>query len=122
MRQLYQVNLCDEPTGSTFEHLPDELEDIFREIWTENANCLSYLYSGTGALLTDITRKGKITRAGSLEDKKRIFVRYILGNYCDPYYENSLDLLLGKVNVHDLEARGKSMVDQGMWGCFKIFG
>ena len=75
MRQLYQVNLCDEPTGSTFEHLPDELEDIFREIWTQHADSLSYLYSGTGALKTDFTRTGKRTKAGALEDGKRSITR-----------------------------------------------
>jgi len=39
-----------------FQKLSDELETVFRESWTKNADVLSILYTGTGALKTDFTR------------------------------------------------------------------
>lgn len=46
--------------------LPNDLERIFRDFWTKNADVMSYLYSGTGALKTDFTRTGKRTTMGAL--------------------------------------------------------
>ena len=34
---------------SAFERLPDNIEEIFREQWTSNANAMSLFYSGTPA-------------------------------------------------------------------------
>lgn len=89
MKQLYQAGLSGPPSGGPFERLPGPLEDIFREIWTLHADCLSNLYSGTGALKTDFTRFGKRTKAGALEDGKRAVTRYFLNNFSDPYKQNS---------------------------------
>lgn len=41
---------------TAFEKFPEELELIFREIWTKNADVVSILYTGTGALKTDFTK------------------------------------------------------------------
>lgn len=122
LTQLYQSTLCDQPTGEAFEKLPDSLEQVFRDIWTMHADALSYLYSGTGALKTDFTRTGKRTKAGALEDGKRSLTRYFLGHFCDPYFENSLDLLLGKIEVSDLEAREGSTYNQGRWSFWQVIG
>jgi hypothetical protein len=122
LTQLYQSTLCEQPTGEAFEKLPNSLEQVFRDIWTQHADALSYLYSGTGALKTDFTRTGKRTKAGALEDGKRSLTRYFLGHFCDPYFENSLDLLLGKIEVDDLEARAGSNWNQGRWSFFQVVG
>jgi hypothetical protein len=37
-------------------------------MWTKNADVLSILYTGTGALKTDFTRTGKRTKMGGLKD------------------------------------------------------
>jgi hypothetical protein len=42
------------------------MESHFRESWTKNADILSTLYSGTGALKTDFTLTGKRTFRGAL--------------------------------------------------------
>lgn len=94
------------PNGNPFEELPGDLENHFREMWTKNADKMSELYSGTGALKTDFTRTGKRTFAGSLEDGKRALLRYVINNFEDTYHQNSLDLLLGKINSSQLEETG----------------
>jgi hypothetical protein len=53
------MGILAKPKGGTFERFPDKFEDIFREAWTNNANVVSILYSGTPALKTDFTRTGK---------------------------------------------------------------
>jgi hypothetical protein len=75
-------------------------------MWTKNADKMSELYSGTGALKTDFTRTGKRTFAGSLEDGKRALLRYVINNFEDTYHQNSLDLLLGKINSSQLQETG----------------
>lgn len=65
------------------ENFPHELEVIFRDIWTLNADTVSLLYTGTGALKTDSTKKGKRTMMGALVDGQRSITRYFIGNFSD---------------------------------------
>jgi len=60
------MGVCDKPTGSTFESFFPLLENSFREAWTNNANVISILYTGTPALKTDFTRTGKRTTNGAI--------------------------------------------------------
>ena len=56
------MDLVDLPSKlSPFEKFPEPLEEVFREGWTNNADIMSYLYTGTPALKTDFTRTGKRT-------------------------------------------------------------
>lgn len=77
--------MIQRPNGDPFEHLPEPLEECFREFWTENANRISILYSGTGALKVDFTRTGKRSHAGSLDDGKKAVSRYFINNFYDTY-------------------------------------
>jgi len=61
------------------------LEDSFREAWTENANKVSIMYSGTPALKTDFTRTGKRTLKGACDDGVNSLTRYYINNFCDGY-------------------------------------
>jgi hypothetical protein len=45
-----------------------ELEDMFKNVWADNADAVSMQYSGTGALKTDFTRTGKRSNAGLIND------------------------------------------------------
>jgi hypothetical protein len=69
--------------NSAFERLPDSLEEIFRAQWTNNANVVSILYSGTPAMKTDFTATGKRTKKGALADAYFGVKRYFLGNFYD---------------------------------------
>jgi len=79
------------------------MEKIFREIWTTNANKISELYSGTGALKVDFTRYGRRTIFGAIEDGRRSLLRYIYNNLHDTYNQNSIDYLLGKISWREIK-------------------
>jgi len=111
LEQLHHAKIISAPSGAPFEVLPIELEQMFRNMWTEHADCLSKLYSGTGALKTDFTKTGKRTKMGMVEDGRRSMIRYFLNNYEDPYKQNALHLLLGKIEVKDLEGKEKNMAN-----------
>lgn len=67
-KQLKQFAVSGEPKGDPFEMFFPALEESFREAWTNNANVISTLYTGTPALKTDFTRTGKRTSKGALDD------------------------------------------------------
>lgn len=77
---------------SAFEKFPDALENVFREGWTDNADVMSYLYTGTPALKTDFTRTGRRTYKGAMNDGINSVTRYFINNFTDGYYHDCLDL------------------------------
>eukprot|EP01017_Pseudomicrothorax_dubius_P036224 TRINITY_DN5169_c0_g1_i2.p1 TRINITY_DN5169_c0_g1~~TRINITY_DN5169_c0_g1_i2.p1 ORF type:complete len:522 (+),score=125.56 TRINITY_DN5169_c0_g1_i2:180-1745(+) len=85
-----------------FRRFDGQLEDQFRSQWTRNANVLSLLYTGTGALKTDFTQTGKRTKKGALEDGKRSLTRYVLNNFYDGHNQNAIDFLLGKIKPREV--------------------
>lgn len=93
--------MIQRPNGDPFEEMPKDLEEAFREFWTDNADRLSFLYTGTGALKTDFTRYGKRSFAGSIEDGRRSVIRYVLNTFYDTNNQNALDLTLGKITPED---------------------
>ncbi|KAI9706515.1 MAG: hypothetical protein M1836_003521 [Candelina mexicana] len=70
-------------------------EEIFRNIWADNADIVSKSYSGTGALKTDFTRTGKRTRAGAVQDLQNSLTRYVRNNFMDGPRQDGFDLFLG---------------------------
>ena len=95
------------PNGDPFEELPQSLEENFRDLWTDNANRISMLYSGTGALKVDFTKTGKRSHAGAIDDGKKAVTRYFINNFYDTYNQNALDLVLGKAKFTDLNGIAK---------------
>ena len=81
---LIKLGIMNKPRNMTaFEKLPDSLEQIFRTQWTNNADVLSILYSGTPAMKTDFTATGKRTKKGALKDGDTAIKRFFLGNFYD---------------------------------------
>ena len=80
-------NVLDSPYAS--------FERIFKNIWADNADAVSFMYAGTGALKTDFTRTGKRTVAGALQDGKNSLMRYYLNNFHDGKRQDAYDLLVG---------------------------
>ncbi|KAH8428631.1 putative phosphoinositide phosphatase (Sac1) [Aspergillus melleus] len=72
-----------------------DFEDLFRNIWADNADVVSKSYSGTGALKTDFTRTGERTRAGMLQDLNNSITRYIRNNFMDGPRQDGFDVFLG---------------------------
>ena len=94
---LAKKNLFKAKSESPFASFDEKMEHAFRNIWTNNADEMSFLYSGTGALKTDFTRTGKRTFLGLLNDAKNSLTRYFINNFFDAYNQNSFDLLLGNL-------------------------
>lgn len=72
-----------------------EFENMFRNIWADNADVVSKAYSGTGALKTDFTRTGERTKAGMLQDLGNSITRYVRNNFMDGPRQDAFDLFLG---------------------------
>lgn len=91
---------------SPFEKFPDALESCFREGWTDNADVMSFLYTGTPALKTDFTRTGKRTYMGAINDGVNSVTRYYINNFTDGYYHDCLDISTLKLTAtHKLRER-----------------
>ena len=75
------------------------MEQEFRNAWTDNADILSLLYTGTPALKTDFTRTGKRTKMGAAMDGKNSLTRYYINNFTDGYNNDCLDLSQGYITA-----------------------
>lgn len=82
--------------GSSFRDEDAAFELLFRNIWADNADVVSTSYSGTGAMKTDVTRTGKRTKMGALQDARIGLTRYFLNNFRDGPRQDSFDLFLGE--------------------------
>ncbi|ORZ18050.1 SacI homology domain-domain-containing protein [Absidia repens] len=72
---------------------------LFRNVWADNADRVSCMYSGTGALKTDFTRTGERTKAGALQDLSNSITRYVKNNFMDGVRQDGFDLFLGNYLV-----------------------
>jgi hypothetical protein len=72
-----------------------EFENMFRNMWADNADVVSKSYSGTGALKTDFTRTGERTRAGMVQDLSNSITRYLRNNFLDGPRQDGFDIFLG---------------------------
>jgi hypothetical protein len=81
--------------GAQFRDEDPAFEVLFRNIWADNADVVSTAYSGTGAMKTDVTRTGKRTKMGALQDGAIGVTRYFLNNFRDGPRQDSYDLFLG---------------------------
>ncbi|CAG8596793.1 8906_t:CDS:10, partial [Paraglomus occultum] len=86
---------------SNKERIDEVLEfmHLFRNTWADNADIVSLAYSGTGALKTDLTRTGKRTKEGMLQDLQNAVTRYITNNFLDGSRQDAYDLLTGNYEV-----------------------
>lgn len=84
-------------------------ENVFRNLWTDNADQLSLLYAGSKALKTDFTRTGKRTIMGSIWDGKNSLQRYYIGRFSDGYYQDSQELAAGTISPINDEIKESSI-------------
>ncbi|KAF2103494.1 hypothetical protein NA57DRAFT_53012 [Rhizodiscina lignyota] len=70
-------------------------ENLFRNMWADNADVVSKSYSGTGALKTDFTRTGNRTKMGMFNDFNNSTTRYVCNNFLDGPRQDAFDLFLG---------------------------
>ncbi|SCU97662.1 LANO_0E16600g1_1 [Lachancea nothofagi CBS 11611] len=75
----------------------------FQSFWADNADAVSFAYSGTGALKTDFTRTGNRTRVGAFNDFLNSVSRYYQNNLSDGPRQDSFDLFLGTFSPSNVE-------------------
>ena len=96
--QLANMGVGQQPRGQPFEVFQyKQLEQAFRNVWTDNADAMSMLYTGTPALKTDFTRTGKRSYMGAFNDGKNSMTRYFINNFQDGYNVDCLDLSQGNL-------------------------
>ncbi|KAG0328016.1 inositol polyphosphate 5-phosphatase [Dissophora globulifera] len=67
------------------------------ELWADNGDLLSKIYTGTGALKSEVTRSGKMSFASMLGDATKSLNRFVINNFQDKDRQEVIDLLLGKM-------------------------
>jgi len=83
-------------------------EEMFRNVWADNADACAKQYAGTGALKTDFTRTGKRQFWGPLKDGVNCAIRYIINNFYDGTRQDAIDLFLGNYVVDESEGLSKA--------------
>lgn len=96
---LLQLNEVAALKGNVLNSPFETLEPVFKGVWGNNADAISFFYAGTGALKTDFTRTGKRTTKGAVMDGVNSCIRYVTNNFLDGYRQDVVDLLLGKYTV-----------------------
>lgn len=92
---LMALNSYDPKYSNVLDSPHANFERIFKNIWADNADAVSVMYAGTGALKTDFTRTGKRTVFGALQDGVNSIMRYYLNNFRDGCRQDSYDLFVG---------------------------
>ncbi|XP_065315027.1 phosphatidylinositol-3-phosphatase SAC1-like isoform X2 [Gordionus sp. m RMFG-2023] len=95
-KQLKLLGIIGENSDIT-QHT--DLNTLFQNEWTENANICSWQYAGSGALKTDFTRTGERTKLGLARDGLNSAIRYYKNNFVDGFSQDATHLLLGNFVV-----------------------
>ncbi|KAL6944333.1 hypothetical protein ACO0RG_001069 [Hanseniaspora osmophila] len=66
-------------------------------LWADNGDQISQIYTGTNALKSSFSRKGKMSFAGALSDATKSVSRIYINNFMDKDKQNNIDKLLGKL-------------------------
>ena len=75
-----------------------ELDGLWNDLWADNGDALSMVYTGTGALRSSYTRSGKRTLSGFMDDVKKTATRFYVNNFVDKDRQVSVDLVLGRLD------------------------
>ncbi|CCD25588.1 uncharacterized protein NDAI_0F02700 [Naumovozyma dairenensis CBS 421] len=66
-------------------------------LWADNGDQISQIYTGTNALKSSFSRKGKMSLAGALSDATKSVSRMYINNFSDKKTQQNIDLLLGRL-------------------------
>ncbi|KAG0337041.1 inositol polyphosphate 5-phosphatase [Podila horticola] len=98
---VIQSNLSKEAIEYLLLNLQDQrfanLMLMHSEIWADNGDMLSKVYTGTGALKSEVTRSGKMSFASMLGDATKSINRFYINNFQDKDRQETIDFLLGKM-------------------------
>ncbi|KAG0354337.1 inositol polyphosphate 5-phosphatase [Podila minutissima] len=98
---VIQSNLSKEAIEYLLLNLQDQrfanLMLMHSELWADNGDMLSKVYTGTGALKSEVTRSGKMSFASMLGDATKSINRFYINNFQDKDRQETIDFLLGKM-------------------------
>ncbi|KAG0083325.1 inositol polyphosphate 5-phosphatase [Podila epicladia] len=98
---VIQSNLSKEAIEYLLLNLQDQrfanLIVMHSELWADNGDMLSKVYTGTGALKSEVTRSGKMSFASMLGDATKSINRFYINNFQDKDRQETIDFLLGKM-------------------------
>jgi hypothetical protein len=110
------LSQLDKLSGTANSNVMDspykKFEKSYKVIWANNADAISNMYAGTGALKVDFTKTGKRTLKGMYNDVVNSMLRYYTNNFCDGSKQDCIDLVLGKyspVAVYDFEMKSEAL-------------
>ncbi|KAI3639961.1 hypothetical protein MIR68_002002 [Amoeboaphelidium protococcarum] len=78
-------------------HSDTLFSQFMNDIWADNGDELSKIYTGTGALKSGFTRTGKRSIMGMMDDARKTAQRLYVNNFQDKSKQEVIDLLLGKL-------------------------
>ncbi|OBA23895.1 hypothetical protein METBIDRAFT_30265 [Metschnikowia bicuspidata var. bicuspidata NRRL YB-4993] len=74
----------------------EEFVSKHNELWADNGDAISQIYTGTNALKSSFTRSGKMNLAGALSDVTKSVSRMYQNTFVDSKKQNTMDRMLGK--------------------------
>ncbi|PRP73582.1 hypothetical protein PROFUN_02591 [Planoprotostelium fungivorum] len=77
------------------------IESVHKEMWANNGDAMSIAYTGTGALKSALTRTGKSTISGMLDDGMKSVMRTYQNMYKDSDKQDVIDYFLGNQNIQE---------------------
>eukprot|EP01117_Protostelium_nocturnum_P016749 TRINITY_DN6701_c0_g1_i1.p1 TRINITY_DN6701_c0_g1~~TRINITY_DN6701_c0_g1_i1.p1 ORF type:complete len:1212 (-),score=389.34 TRINITY_DN6701_c0_g1_i1:62-3697(-) len=75
------------------------LEEIHKQMWANNGDAMSIAYTGTGALKSKLTRTGKLTLGGMMDDGMKSVMRTYQNMVRDDNKQDVIDYFLGNQNL-----------------------
>ncbi|QLQ79690.1 hypothetical protein HG537_0C03380 [Torulaspora globosa] len=66
-------------------------------LWADHGDQISQIYTGTNALKSSFSRKGKMSFAGALSDATKSVSRMYINNFMDKGKQQNIDALLGRL-------------------------
>ncbi|ODQ77515.1 hypothetical protein BABINDRAFT_15493 [Babjeviella inositovora NRRL Y-12698] len=96
--QLIETGVVDK---TPWEIVSPAFNLVFQNMWADNADAVSFAYSGTGALKTDFTRTGSRTKIGALNDLSNSITRYYRNNLEDGERQDAFDIALGNFHAYE---------------------
>lgn len=75
----------------------DDFVTRHNTLWADHGDQISQIYTGTNALKSSFSRKGKMSLAGALSDATKSVSRIYINNFMDKDKQQNIDTLLGRL-------------------------
>lgn len=75
----------------------DDFVTKHNTLWADHGDQISQIYTGTNALKSSYSRKGKMSLAGALSDATKSVSRMYINNFMDKGKQQNIDALLGRL-------------------------